>query len=306
VQSALSPAGREAEQIAQLFWWMAGAAAVIWTAVICLGAYALRVGTGENDRRSAMLIVWGGAVIPTVILAVLLCVALPILADLLAPAPEGSLKVRVVGHQWWWRVFYESADGDEIELANEIRLPVDQPVEFELQSGDVIHSFWIPSLGGKMDMIPGRTTRLRLQPTRTGEFRGACAEYCGTSHALMAFPVVVHEEPDFQAWLERQSQPAQEPVGSQASEGRELFLSSGCGACHAVRGTPADGRVGPDLTHVGSRLSIAAGTLNADREAFVRWLKQTHTVKPDALMPPFGAMPNGDLQDIAAYLDGLE
>jgi cytochrome c oxidase subunit 2 len=157
-----------------------------------------------------------------------------------------------------------------------------------------------------MDMVPGRKTRLRLEATRTGDFRGVCAEYCGTSHALMAFPVVVQETGEFDAWLARQRTAAPEPTAPAAVRGKELFLANGCGACHAVRGTSAIGEVGPDLTHVGSRLSVGAGTLNTDVDAFVRWLRETHVLKPDVLMPSFGMLPEADLRAIAAYLDGLE
>ncbi len=197
---------------------------------------------------------------------------LSMLPDLVAPAPEGSLKIVVSGEQWWWRVRYLPPGGEAIVLANEIRLPVGEPVEFRLESPDVIHSFWIPSLGGKMDMIPGRLTRLALEPTRTGVFRGVCAEYCGTSHALMSFYVVVMEKEEFDRWLAHQAAPAEPPAEPLAARGQELFLANGCGACHTVRGTPADGVIGPDLTHVGSRLSLAAGILPNEPDAFQRWI----------------------------------
>jgi cytochrome c oxidase subunit 2 len=193
-----------------------------------------------------------------------------------------------------------------MELANEIRLPVGERVAFHLESPDVIHSFWIPALSGKMDMIPGRQTRLALEPTRTGVFRGACAEYCGTSHALMSFDVVVLEPADFARWLEQQRAPAQPPVQPLAVHGQELFLANGCGACHTVRGTPADGVVGPDLTHVGSRLSLGAATLSNDPEAFQRWVANTDHVKPGVHMPAFGMLPPEDLRALAAYLDALQ
>jgi cytochrome c oxidase subunit 2 len=157
-----------------------------------------------------------------------------------------------------------------------------------------------------MDMIPGRTNRLTLEPTRTGAFRGVCAEYCGTSHALMSFDVVVLEKDDFAAWLKRQHDRAQPPTQALARRGQELFIANGCGACHAVRGTPADGVVGPDLTHVGSRLSLGAGILPNDPEAFLKWMAHTQNVKPGVHMPHFGMLPPEDLRALAAYLDGLE
>ncbi|MBW3543958.1 MAG: cytochrome c oxidase subunit II, partial [Planctomycetes bacterium] len=275
LQSTLNPAGRGAERLAELFWWMAGGAAVIWVAVIGLAIYAVRAQPASHTRSAALLIIGGGAIVPTVVLCGLLVYGLAMLPELLAPAPAGSLKISVTGEQWWWRVRYERAEGEAVELANEIRLPVGKPIEFQLQAADVIHSFWIPSLGGKVDMIPGRETRLSLHPTRTGVFRGVCAEYCGTSHALMSFYVVVDEQEDFDRWLERQTESAQSPVGPLAEKGRLAFLAHGCGACHTVRGTSASGVVGPDLTHVGSRLSLAGGILPNEPEAFERWIAGT-------------------------------
>ena len=211
-QSALAPAGEAAERIAGLFWWMTGFAAVIWIAVIVLALYAVGLpAERHNRRRSNVLIVGGGAVVPTIVVAVLAMFGLAPIPALLAPAPEGSLRITISGEQWWWRVRYQHAEDESVVLANEIRLPVGEPVEFRLESPDVIHSFWIPSLGGKIDMIPGRVTRLALTPTKTGVFRGACAEYCGTAHALMNFTVVVEEKAAFDRWLAHQRTPASIP-----------------------------------------------------------------------------------------------
>src|SRR5690606_37438883 len=190
-----------------------------------------------------------------------------------------ALRVRVTGEQYWWRVEYQVSGDAPVTLANEVRLPVGEPVEFELLSPDVIHSFWIPALGGKIDMIPGRTNRLRLTPARVGEFRGVCAEFCGTAHAWMAFPVVVMEPVAFDAWLEHQRADAAPTAPAEnIRRGEALFLGTGCGACHTVRGTPADGVVGPDLTHVGSRLSLGAGVLKNEPEDFVRWIADTDRI----------------------------
>lgn len=304
-QSTLAPAGRGAEQVAELFWWMAGGAAVIWVAVIALAIYASRVHPESYSRRAGFFIIGGGAVIPTIVLTVLLVYGLAILPGLLAPAPPGSLEISVTGEQWWWRVRYAGPDGEVTETANTIHLPVGQPVQFHLNSADVIHSFWIPSLGGKMDMFPGRTTRLTLHPTRTGVYRGACAEYCGESHALMNFDVVVQDQESFQRWLRRQRAAAAEPSESLAERGREVFFTSGCGACHTIRGSGADGVVGPDLTHVGSRRSLGAGVLPNETEAFRRWIGHTEQVKPGVIMPSFDMLPPEDLRALAAYLDAL-
>ncbi len=174
-----------------------------------------------------------------------------------------------------------------------------------LSSSDVIHALWIPALGGKMDMLPGRRTELRLQPTRTGLYRGVCAEYCGSAHAQMAFMVEVMERPRFDAWLAAQAAPAEVPATPLATEGARQFRSNGCGGCHSIRGTDARGVIGPDLTHIGSRHSLAAAALDNDQASMQRWLRDTHSVKPDALMPAFGHLPSNDIAAIAAYLRAL-
>lgn len=308
-QSALDPAGRGAERIADLFWWMGLGGLVIWFAVMALTFYAIRPRPAAHSNRVArFLLIGGGAIFPTIVLTGLLAYGLAMLPELIKPAPEGNLHIVVSGEQWWWRVRYltPGGPGKDVELANEIRLPVGERVAFLLESPDVIHSLWIPALGGKIDMIPGRQNRLVLEPTRTGTFRGACAEYCGTSHALMSFVVVVLEKADFAAWLAHQQTPAPPPTQPLATHGQELFLAHGCGACHTVRGTPADGMVGPDLTHVGSRLSLGAGILPNEPDDFQRWIAHTDRVKPDVHMPAFGMLPPEEVRALAAYLDGLQ
>ena len=306
-QSSLEPAGRGAERIAELFWWMSAGAVVVWLLVAWLAWSAMRGRASTfNARRAHFYIIGGGAVLPTVVLTGLLVYGLGMMPELLQPAPAGALRVTVVGEQWWWRVRYHLDDGRQLETANEVRLPVDRPVEFLLESPDVIHAFWIPALGGKMDMIPGRRTRLLLHPTRTGTFRGVCAEYCGASHAWMAFPVVVMEADAFAAWLAGEAGPAREPGEGIAAEGRAAFLANGCGACHRIRGTDATGTIGPELTHVGGRLSIGAGLLGNDPEAFRRWLEATDRLKPGVLMPHFGMLPREELDALAAYLESLQ
>jgi cytochrome c oxidase subunit 2 len=304
-QSGLDPAGREAEQLAGLFWWMTAGALVIWFAVLGLALLAARSGPAHDLSKSGWLIIGGGAVVPAIVLAGLLTYGLAILPGLVAPAPAGSLEIRVSGEQWWWRVRYPERDGRAVELANEIRLPVGEPVQFLLESSNVIHSFWIPSLGGKRDMIPGRVTQLALTPTKTGTFRGACAEYCGASHALMAFDVVVMEKGEFERWWAGQAAPAAEPATPVAIRGRDQFIANGCGACHSLRGTSARGVIGPDLTHVGSRLSLGAGILQNNPESARRWIAHVNRIKPGALMPAFPMLPEAELEALAAYLEGL-
>ena len=305
LQSSLDPAGLEAARIARLYWWMASGAIVIWLGVVVLGLYYGRPhAASPSRRRDRLLIVGAGVVLPIVVLTGLLTYGLAMLPPLVARAPGGSLEVQVVGEQWWWRVRYPTAQGT-IELANEIRLPVGEPVQFVLASDNVIHSFWIPALGGKMDMIPGRTTYLTVRPTRTGVFAGACAEYCGTSHAYMRFFVQVMERAAFDEWLQQQALDAQAPDTAQAERGRQVLAASGCGACHAVRGTAARGVIAPDLTHVGSRLSLGAGMLPNDEQEITRWVSSTERIKPGVHMPAFRMLPSDDLQALGAYLRGL-
>jgi len=206
-QSALSPAGTGAQDVSTLFWWMFSGLVVIWLGVVLLAAWASRAREADNRRRQAKILILSGAVVPAVVLCALLVYGLSIIPGLMAPPPPGTLRVHVHGEQWWWRIRYEPPGGEAFELANEVRLPVGEKVEFLLHSNNVIHSFWIPSLGGKMDMIPGRVNRLVLHPTRTGVFRGACAEYCGTAHANMAFQAIVVPADAFRRWMEQQATP---------------------------------------------------------------------------------------------------
>ncbi|MGH8084235.1 MAG: cytochrome c oxidase subunit II [Lysobacter sp.] len=311
--STLAPAGLEADTIARLFRIMAIGAVLVWAAVVGIALYASLLRPQPHGRRTTRWLILGGGVItPTLVLGALLLYGLVLMPQLREPAPHDGLRIAVSGEQWWWRVRYLPAGNEpvilanEVTLANEIRLPVGERVEFILSSPDVIHSFWIPSLAGKVDMIPGRTTTLVLEPTRTGTFGGACAEYCGTSHALMQLVVVVMEREAFDVWLRRQAAPAAPPQSAPARAGQQAFLGNGCGACHTIRGTAAAGVVGPDLTHVGGRASLAAGILPNDVEAFRRWIGHTHAVKPEALMPPFGMLPETEVDAIALYLDGLQ
>jgi cytochrome c oxidase subunit II len=306
-QSALDPSGPKAAAVATLFWTMTVAGSVIFSAFVGLAIYAVYFRRQPHSLTFARrLIVIGAVLIPSVLLAVLLIYGLRMLPEHLAAAPAGSLRVHVSGHQWWWRIRYEPAQGEPFETANEIRLPVNQPVQFVLESPDVIHSFWIPNLAGKVDMIPGRTTQLALTPTRVGTFRGQCAEYCGTSHAWMAFPVVVLEGSDFTAWLAAQGTPARRARDGLFGVGERAFIENGCGACHTVRGSFAHGVIGPDLTHVGSRNTIGAGLFARDVAALERWLRSTRTVKPGVHMPAFGMLPDPTLRAIATYLEGLK
>ena len=197
------------------------------------------------------------------------------------------------------------AEGQRVEAANEVHLPVGEPVAIELTSADVIHSFWAPSLAGKLDMIPGRTNVLTVTATQPGITRGQCAEYCGGAHAFMAFHVVAHEPDDFARWMAAEASPATTPAGESAWRGQQLFLTNGCGGCHAVRGTEADGRIGPDLTHVGGRHSLAAATLPNTPEAIAEFIVNNQHIKPENRMPGYHTLSDDQVRDIANYLGGL-
>lgn len=306
-QSALNPAGEDATEIATLFWWMSGGAALIWLLMMALTFYSVfGPRLAQAHRVGHWLIVGGGVVLPVVVLVPLLAIGLAPLSRAGAHRSDGAITIDVSGEQWWWRVRYHTPAQRAVDVANEIRLPVGVRVDLRLTSDNVIHAFWIPSLAGKIDMIPGRTTELSLRPTRVGRFRGVCAEYCGTAHALMAFDVEVLGRDEFDRWLDRQAAPAAEPVEVSERRGRERFDANGCGACHSIRGTSSRGGVGPDLTHVGGRFSLAAGTQPNSREALASFIAHAGAHKPGAEMPSFAMLPAEEIADMAAYLRGLE
>jgi cytochrome c oxidase subunit II len=300
--SALDPAGKDASTIATLWWWMFAGGLLVWLFVISLAVYA--VVTAEHDRRrTGLFVVLGGTVLPAVALTVLLVFGLHRVPALLAPGSSDAPVIRVVGEQWWWRIDYELPDGRRFELANELRLPVGKRTSLELSSADVIHSFWVPSIAGKMDTIPGRSNAFALEPTRTGVFGGACAEYCGLSHAKMLLHAVVLEPEDFQAWANAQLEPSTQ--SAEALPGAELFVRYGCGSCHTVRGTAAQGRVGPDLTHVGGRHALGSGILPNEPSGFAEWLRRVDTLKPGVHMPNFDMLSEAEIDALATYLDHL-
>ena len=299
----LAPAGDEARHVAQLFRVMLPAAVLIWIAMMLFMVVAKRADSRHHTERGAQRIVfWGGVVFPTTTLAALLAYGLTMLPAMRAEMPSPTLTVRVTGEQWWWRVVYER-DGERVESANELRLPVGEPVAFVLDSPDVIHSFWIPALGGKLDMIPGRINRFVLVPERTGRFRGQCAEYCGTAHAWMAFSVEVMTSDGFARWLRAESRPV--PEGVARAEGADLFLASGCGACHSVRGTRARGEVGPDLTRLAARRYVGAGVLPMTHDALARWITAPGQAKPAVRMPAYGMLPQQQIDTLASWLGRL-
>jgi len=297
--SMLAGAGREAAAVEALFWPMLAGAAIIWAVVIGLALHAARAPPHpEREDTAELFVIWGGMVLPAILLTALLVAGLLLLRDL--GTSRADLTVTVEGEQWWWRVAYETPQGP-ISSANEIRLPLGRTAEFALRSDDVIHSFWAPALGGKMDMIPGRTTTLRLTPTKPGRWAGNCAEFCGIAHAQMRFAVVVLPPAEFDAWAAAELAPAR--TASEA--GRAVFASAGCGACHAVRGTEAAGLAGPDLTHLAARATIAAGILPLTRDNLRAWIHNPAGQKPGALMPGFPDLPPERMEALLDYLAGL-
>lgn len=308
IQSALQPMGREAAEIYRLLLTVTAVSVVITLLVLGLIAVVLWGPQRWRDRIAAhWVILGGGIVLPVVVLSVLLAYGLAVLeAGTTRPAHGNGPAIIIVGKRWWWQVTYVTADGRRIESANELRLPVGRPVRLLLESDNVIHSFWAPTLAGKLDMIPGRTNRITVEAQEAGVSRGQCAEYCGGPHALMAFSVVAMPADAYDAWLDSEARPAQQPESEQALRGRALFLANGCGGCHTVRGTTANGVIGPDLTHVGARRSLGAGTLPNDAEAFARWIRHNQTIKPDNLMPAYAYLAQEELAAVATYLEGLD
>jgi cytochrome c oxidase subunit 2 len=301
-QSTLAPQSDAARRIASLWWAMFAGAWVVFAVVVALLAVAIvrrRAATEHGeDARAKRLILLGGFVAPVAILSVLFAFAVRTLPATSAPSPgETALTVEVAGHQWWWEVRYP---GSPAVTANEIHIPAATPVRLVVTTVDVIHSFWVPELNRKIDLIPGKPNELLLEADRPGVYRGQCAEFCGLQHAHMAFLVVAAEPARFRAWLAGQAAPAR----PSDERGRAVFLDEACSGCHTIRGTPADGTRGPDLTHVGSRTTLAALALRNDRDALERWIRDPQRVKPGAKMPAL-ALTGGEVDALVDYLGGL-
>jgi cytochrome c oxidase subunit 2 len=303
--------GPVGDRVAALGWILllvASAVVLVVSVLVLLGV--LRRGSRtfapvERSGGGLRWIVLGGIVVPSVILLAAFVLTVTTQAAIAAPATAPGLTVRVTGHQWWWEVQYlDSSPVRMATTANEIHIPVGRPVRFEVAAGDVIHSFWIPELAGKTDLIPGQRNVMWLEADHPGVYRGQCAEYCGMQHAKMAMAVVADPPAAFADWLARQRQPAAPPSGPDMAAGASVFAGSACAVCHTIRGTPAGGRVGPDLTHLASRRTIAAGTLPNTRGNLAGWIADPQTVKPGNIMPavPLKAT---ELQVLITYLQSL-
>jgi cytochrome c oxidase subunit 2 len=263
-------------------------------------------GRPESERKGARWMVAGGVVFPTFVLTALFLLDLQVLGVLYPRGDEPApLTIEVTGRQWWWDVRYmDSIPGRAVRSANELHLPVGQRVRLLLRSQDVIHSFWVPGLQGKIDMIPGRTNTFWVQADTPGVWRGQCAEFCGMQHAKMAFVVVADTPADFAQWLDRERLPAAEPSDSAGRQARETFLSSGCVLCHTVRGTTARASAGPDLTHVAGRRTLAAGELPNTRGNLFGWIANPQALKPGTRMPAV-PLTRDELHAITSYVGSL-
>jgi len=301
----LAPASDGAQLIDQLWNGMLAGGIAILLLVVVLAVLAAR--RGESPVSARRWLIGGGVALPVVVLSALLGEALRIGAALAhSPEPAG-MEVEVVARRWWWELRYRDPDGQtQVVLANELHLPMDCVSVLSVNTADVIHSLWIPALAGKVDAIPGQRNQLVMHPTRTGRLRGQCAEYCGTQHANMGLEVVVETPAAFRAWLLNQARPAAATEGDAAKRGEQVFTEMGCATCHRVRGSAASGELGPDLTHVASRRTLAAATLINTAEGLERWLHAAQQVKPGNLMPSLPAdIGDADRVALVAYLAGL-
>jgi cytochrome c oxidase subunit II len=302
--TVLQAAGAAAREIETVSWVLIAGGFAVFLFVMALLARSLR--SRPKPVRARLWILGGGVLFPGIVVAALFAWSLPMSPAWKPVPPPGALVVTVTGHMWWWDVRYrDPATGADVHTANEIRIPTGRPVYLALASQDVIHSFWVPQLAGKMDMVPGRMQHLLLSAERPGTYRGQCAEFCGEQHALMALHVVALEPAQFDAWLAAQAAPAAAPQTPVQARGRDAFLAARCNACHTVRGVSEEGRLGPDLTHVGSRLMLAAGTLQNTPAETQRWIAHVQQVKPGARMPSYDRLDPSSLQAMAEWLGAL-
>jgi cytochrome c oxidase subunit II len=308
--SSLDPAGPGAQDIATLWWiLLAGGTAVFVLVVVLFVVPLLRRRRDEGaDRddvpagKATRWIVWLGIVLPTVVLTGVLVVTVLTMRSVSRAAPEGSVQIEVTGYQFWWSANYPEHG---VTVANELHIPVGEPVELRLTSADVIHSLWVPELHGKLDLLPETINTLVLEADEAGIYGGECAEFCGLQHANMGFLVVAQPRDEFDAWLAAQGGPAAAPTSGQAERGEQVFLEADCGSCHTIRGVSEAGEPGPDLTHVASRRTLASDTLDNTTANLERWLRDPEAVKVGTTMPT-PDLTAEQLAALVAYLEGLE
>ena len=286
-------------------------AVVLIVAILVLAAWARS--RGRRTRDDAVFagspglpwITWGGIIVPAIVLVAAFLFTIGTLNAVAAPQRAPAATIQVIGHQWWWEVRYEGASPSQgVVTANEIHVPVGEPVRLELSTNDVIHSFWVPELAGKRDLIPGQTNTTWIEARHAGVFGGTCGEYCGAQHAHMQIRVIADPPGTFQQWLIDQRAPAAPGTDPSTVDGQRVFMTSGCANCHTIRGTGAGGAVGPDLTHIASRTTIAAGTLPNTQANLMGWIVGAQAIKPGSDMPSIPVPPR-ELQSLAAYLETL-
>jgi cytochrome c oxidase subunit 2 len=316
--NALDPAGDGATAIVAVWWLFFWTCSAVFLLVLAALAWALLRSRASSpgiaaephpapSREKRLGIVVSSAVAATIVVLFVFTIS-SYLADrkLFAHGGDGEINIEILGHQWWWEVRYQDGvPSDSFVTANEIHVPVGALVKLTLNSPDVIHSFWVPSLTGKMDLIPGQQNTTWITVRQPGLYRGQCAEFCGLQHAHMALFVVAEAREAYQSWAARQREPAPEPEGQAAKAGQTVFLSGSCVMCHTVQGTRAAANTGPDLTHVASRLTLGAGRLPNTRGHLAGWIVDAQTQKPGSAMPP-NLLPGEKLQALLAYLETLQ
>jgi cytochrome c oxidase subunit II len=322
LQTVLGAAGPESARIEHLFGLMFAVSAAVYVLVIAWAVAAYLKGRQQADTTPArsrvrvpveaesdrsMYTVVSAAVAATVVILIGLLVATVFTNRAVASLGASSaVTINLTGHQWWWEAEYVSSiPSERFRTANELHIPVGRPVVLKVTSRDVIHSVWIPNLQGKRDLIPGYTTAIWLQADRPGLYRGQCAEFCGLQHARMALYVTAESNSDFEKWREDQIRPAVQPGTGEAALGRDVFLHATCTQCHTIRGTIAGATLGPDLTHLATRGTIAAGTLPNRRGHLAGWIADAQRIKPGARMPP-NSIQSVDLQRLLTYLETLK
>jgi cytochrome c oxidase subunit II len=311
-QSVLDAAGPQSAHIARFWWWVLGTTTIVSLVVVAFLVWAIvrgrKASAGDRSIGTAKDFLLARVVVLSVAVTIIILFALLVgsvwTGHLGASRPSNTVTIALTGHQWWWEIEYEDeVPSRRVTVANEMHIPVGRPVVIKVTSRDVIHSFWVPNLAGKRDLIPGYTTAIWLQADRTGIFRGQCAEFCGRQHAKMAIDVVAESAADFEQWLQNQRQTASLP-SPVTGRGLDIFLAGQCVACHTIRGTLAHGQLGPDLTHVASRRTLGAGTLPNTREHLAEWIVDSQASKPGNRMPP-NVLADADVQTLVAYLETL-
>jgi len=305
--STLAPAGAAERQVTPLWWSMLAVSVVVFVFVVAMGAWGIVRGRARREEDIQRIVPWGdkfiliaGLGVTGAILVSFFLVSLHSMATLAEGGRQTSLRVDVIGHDWWWEARYPNG----AVTANEIHIPTGQRVALNLSSADVIHSFWVPELAPKIDLIPGRANEMWLEADKPGRYRGQCAEYCGLQHAHMIVYVIADTPADFDRWQRAMAASAPAPSDALAAQGEQLFLSNTCAGCHTIRGTSASGILGPDLTHLATRGTIGAGTLPLTPETLLRWITDPQRDKPGVTMPPTDLTPD-EARAIVAYLMSL-